>query len=96
MFDLSKDSKTEAIAFLVSLFTGSRPIINRTAEYNEIEFTPEQVKLLQDQLKRWHDKEPGAVRVKVGPVLAPFYLKKYSPYLLGGIAAGALLGRLIK
>jgi hypothetical protein len=87
---LQDEAKIQAVNVLMRLWSGEPPIVERFEDHVEIDFTPEQRILLQDTLARWHEAEPGPIRINVRSVLLPFYLKKYGPHI-AVLTAGALL-----
>lgn len=91
-----REGKTLAWQTLVSLYTGEDPIVTRYPDYTEIQFTPSQVAQFQELLKKAHEGEPTDVRISVKPIFLPFYLKKFSPWILGLVLGGAALGFLLR
>lgn len=94
-FGLDRDFKVEAIAMAIKQITGERPIINRENNYTEIKFTPDQVAQAHKKLKAAHAGDPGEIRISYGQIFAPFYIKKYAPYMLGIAGVGFLLGKIL-
>lgn len=92
----NRELKTGAFSALIKLYTGESPVITRMNDYNQIDFTPSQVKTIHAKLDEAHRGDPGEVRLNVKPIFLPYYLKKYAPPILGLIGAGFLLGRLSK
>ena len=74
--------KTTVLAAAIKAYTGSNPVIEKHDDFTEISFTPEQVATLQQTLTDWHEQKPGTVRMNTGPVLLPYYLKRYWLWIL--------------
>lgn len=88
--------KRESLRGVISAFTGENPIVNEYGDYDEIDFTENQKRILSEQLTKWKNSEPGEVRVKVGGILLPWSAKNYWMYLAGIFGIGLIIGRLIK
>jgi len=96
LMGVSRSMKREALRAVIYAYTGTDPIINKYDNYDEIDFTPEQKRILQNQLTKWQTSEPGAVRVKTGGILLPWSLKNYWKYIAGILGAGVLIGVMVK
>ncbi len=88
--------KTTAYAAAIQAATGEPPVIERYEDYTEIQFTPSQVKTLQGMLETWHNQEPGTVRIGIGPVMLPYYLKRYWYYIAATAGIGFALAWIAK
>lgn len=91
-----EEAKLQALIILLKLYSGESPIIERYDNYVTVNFTPNQIILLQDILKKWHDLEPGSIRINVKSVLFPFYVKKYGIFLIIILIAGILIGSVVR
>ena len=91
-----RNLKTTALGAVIRAYTGENPIVEQHDDYTDIKFTPQQVKILQQTLTDWHQQKPGTVRINTGPVLLPYYLKRYWYYIAGVALAGAVVGMTIK
>lgn len=91
---VTRETKTLALSLLIQHYTGSKPIIERHDDYNEIILTPEQIKIMQDSLSQKHD--PGNVRLDWKPVIVPWMIKNYGIAVVASILVLVLLGRLTK
>ena len=94
--DFSRKVKAEALSFLIRIYSGQAPIITEHADYTQIDFSPEQAKLLRNQLTAWQDMAPGDIRINVKPVIVPYVLKRYGPFIAIGLMGAVLLGRFTK
>jgi hypothetical protein len=93
----SKETKAEAIATGLQVFTGERPNVRKArddyGEYIEITPTERQADILRKQIESWVSKEPGPVRVNLSNIWTPLVIKKAAPWAIGLAALSAFAGR---
>ncbi len=94
MDNYGRNLKKTSWVTAINMITGEEPIVNEYDDHTDIEFTPSQVKFLQNKLTEWEKADPGEVRVNVKPVIVPWAVKKYWPWAVGSIVAGFILGKI--
>lgn len=67
---------------------GVWPSVNRTAEYDELYFTPEQEEIAENTIIRFLEQDKkGTLKIQLWPVIRGAVAKKYSPYIFAsGVA----------
>lgn len=69
-------------------------------EYNpdhvRVYYQPDRLKQVQGKVQTMASGGPGDVRIEWFPMVSPVVLKTAAPYAIGLIAAGFILGRLMK
>jgi hypothetical protein len=82
----------QAIALAWTPIVGGSPTVVNRGDYYQVVFTPEQ----EDRAAQWLvmqlNKEPGPVRVDMGGIAWKVIVREYWPYILGTLAAGAVVG----
>lgn len=80
------------LALALSPLAGGMPPVTDYSGYSEINFTPEQ----RDRLAEWTltqlRKEPGPVRVSLGPIALRVVTRQYWPWFAGAVALGLVAG----
>jgi len=81
-----------ALALALSPIIGGVAAVTSHGDYSEITFTPEQEERLSAWILTQLNREPGPVRIDSGGVATKVIMRQYWPYMLGFVAAGALVG----
>lgn len=90
----TRELKTTAWNSLITHYTGEPGEITRHENYNEINYSPEQARKMQEVLDSWTRGEPSDVRVPIKPVLFPWLTRRYGWYAVAILAGGVVLGKL--
>lgn len=85
-----------ALALALSPITGGVPAVTSHGEYSEITFTPEQEERLSAWILLQLRREPGPVRIDAGGVAFKVMVRQYWPWMVGFVAAGAVVGYMAK
>lgn len=85
-----------AIAVAWSPIVGGLPAVFNRGDYYEIIFTPEQEERAAAWIITQLRREPGPVRMETGGIAARVIARQYWPYFAGVVAAGALLGYMLR
>ncbi len=93
MADIISAARALAIRKGVRKLTGAEPEVELKDDHVRIYFAPDELRIAQEWFKTNMNKEPGEVRMEVGPVVTPYFLKKLVPYAIGALAISFLLGR---
>lgn len=89
----SRELRVVGYTALFRQLTGKNPIVTTYPEYTQISFDAAQQKTLQDQIEKMISKEPGDVRVDIGPVVTPIMIKRMIVYVAIAAGLGAFAGR---
>lgn len=81
-----------ALALALSPITGGVPTVTSYGSYSEVSFTPEQEERLSAWILTQLRREPGPVRVDTDGVATRVIVRQYWPWMLGFVAAGAVVG----
>jgi len=87
-------AKATATALRLALIpiAGGAPVLTDHGDYFSISFTPDQESRVSAWILSQLNKEPGPVRIETGAIALNVLTRKYWPYGLGLVLAGAGLG----
>ena len=92
--DLMVQAQVKGLQTLVRYLTNEDPIVVWQDQYVSIDFTPQQKVLLSTYLENYLRGKPGKLRINVLPLAFPPVVKVYGKFVLMGLTAAFLLGRL--
>jgi len=78
-----------ALATALAPLAGSQPMVTNNGGYYSITFTDAQKEHLTAWILSQLNKEPGPVRVDLNQIALQVIARKYWPYMLGLVLAGA-------
>jgi len=80
------------LAVAIAPIAGSVPATVNRGSYWEIIFNEAQQERISAWILRQLNREPGPVRMDLGPIAWTVVARKYWPYVAGAVALGAVLG----
>ena len=92
-----RELKAQAVAGLLTAFTGEYPKLKREDNFISIKLSEKQILKGQNLLKQMLGAEPGEIRIEgINDIMTPVFIRKYIGWVIGIPAALILLGGLIK
>jgi hypothetical protein len=93
----TRELKAQAIAGLISLYTGEYPRVTREDTFTKIKLSDKQILKGQELFDSWMGKKPGDIQIEgINDVMTPVFAKKYLWWLIGIPAAFVVLGGVMK
>ena len=93
MANIISSARALAIRKGIRKLTGAEPEMDLQEDHVRIYFAPDELRVAQAWFKKNMNKDPGPIRMEVGPVVTPYFLKRYLPYALGALAFAWYLGK---
>ncbi len=91
--DIISSARALALRKGIRKLTGAEPEIDLQADHVRIYFAPDELRVAQAWFKKNMNKEPGKIRMEVGPVVTPYFIKRLVPYAIGALALAYYLGK---
>jgi len=92
-----REVKAQAVAGLLTAFTGEYPSIKRSDEFVNIKLSNKQIEKGQTLLRKLLGREPGEIRIQgLNDIMTPVFVKKYMGWIIGVPLALVVLGGIIK
>ncbi|RQW04063.1 hypothetical protein EH223_08460 [candidate division KSB1 bacterium] len=91
--DVTVHSRVLALQVFAATMTGQKPTVINRGEYVEIQFTPEQYKIMQQYIEDTLRARPGKIRVDYQKIMLPPMLKVYGKIAVLSLLATFFLGR---
>lgn len=93
MADIQTTAKAVAIKNTIQRLTGAYAEVDLQPDYARIYFAPDELIIAQRWFSDTVQKKPGKIRFEIKQVITPYYIKKATPYLIGGAILMYLLGK---
>ncbi len=89
-------SKAQGIGFLLEQLFGVPVSYDYNPDHVRVYYQPDRLKQVHGKVSAMATGGPGDVRIDWFPMVSPVVFKTAAPYAVGLMAAGFLLGRLMK
>lgn len=89
-------AKAQGTGLLLEQLFGVPVAYEYNPDHVRVYYQPDRLKQVQGKIATMAAGGPGDVRIDWFPMISPVALKQAAPYAVGLIAAGFLLGRLMK
>jgi hypothetical protein len=89
--------KADAIALLAEKTLGVRPKVDDMGTYAKIYYLPGQLPVVQEKFDSLVSSDkPSDIKIEWFPVVQKIAIKKAFPYVLGILATGFIIGKILK
>lgn len=92
MAQLPAITRASIYASALDLATGYKPNVKQEADHVLIYWNQQDEKILAERFIDLVESEPGDVRIRLNPIVRPYYIRKGLPWLVGAFILGYLLG----
>ncbi len=91
--DLQTIGKAKIYQMGMKRIFGVDPELDIQDDYVRVFYGPKELPIARAQFKRSMERKPGAVRGDIAPIVTPYFVKKYIPYLAGALILGYVAGK---
>jgi len=96
MANVTTIAKAQVAGAALNQVFGEQPAYDYQSDYVRVYYEPDRLKQVQSRIEQMAISGPSDVRIDWLPMVTPFALKKATPYIIGLVAVGILLGRMSK